>query len=153
VYRSWEYINRSQTHGCGNWERVRAVPFLGIYKWDFRCSAGTVLAMGVLLVLMYSHTRSAPKWMNPSSWCLNPSCWSFVCVPALSVIKNQVLFCSPESPAPGKLRHDVIMLVLAHGVLMFPVQSCIKCLSILDVLLLMLCSHALCALALVVLLL
>ncbi len=56
VYRSWEYINRLQTHECGNWERVRAIPFLGIYKWDFRCSAGAVLAMGVLLVLLYSHT-------------------------------------------------------------------------------------------------
>jgi hypothetical protein len=50
VDRSWEYINRLQTHECGNWERVRAIPFLGIYKCDFRCSAGMVLAMGVLLV-------------------------------------------------------------------------------------------------------
>ncbi len=24
--RSWEYINRSQTRGCGNWGRGRAIP-------------------------------------------------------------------------------------------------------------------------------
>jgi hypothetical protein len=33
------YINRSQIHECGNWDWVRAIPFLGIHKWDFRCSA------------------------------------------------------------------------------------------------------------------
>ncbi len=27
---SWEYIKRSQTHDCGNWDWGRAVPFLGI---------------------------------------------------------------------------------------------------------------------------
>ncbi len=37
--RFWEYINRSQTHECGNWNWGREIPFLGIRKWDFRCSA------------------------------------------------------------------------------------------------------------------
>ncbi len=32
------YINRSQTHECGNWDWGRAIPFLGIHKWYFRCS-------------------------------------------------------------------------------------------------------------------
>ncbi len=36
--RSWEYINRSQTHGCGNGDWGRAIPVLGTHKWDFRCS-------------------------------------------------------------------------------------------------------------------
>jgi hypothetical protein len=36
VDRSWDYINRSQIHKCGNWERGRAVSFLGIYiNWIF----------------------------------------------------------------------------------------------------------------------
>jgi hypothetical protein len=35
----WEYINCSQTHKCGNWVYGRAISFLGIHKWDFRCSA------------------------------------------------------------------------------------------------------------------
>jgi hypothetical protein len=39
VDRSWEYINRSQTHEeCGNWGWGRAIPRKGIHKWDFRCS-------------------------------------------------------------------------------------------------------------------
>jgi hypothetical protein len=29
--RLWEYINRSQTHKCGNWDCRRAIPFLGIF--------------------------------------------------------------------------------------------------------------------------
>ena len=40
VDRTWEYINRSQTHECGNWDCGRAIPFLRIHKWDFRCSVG-----------------------------------------------------------------------------------------------------------------
>jgi hypothetical protein len=38
VDRSWDYINRSQIHECGNWGWGRAIPRKGIHKWDFRCS-------------------------------------------------------------------------------------------------------------------
>ncbi len=38
VDRSWEYINCSQTHECGNWDWDRAIPRKGIHKWDFICS-------------------------------------------------------------------------------------------------------------------
>jgi hypothetical protein len=38
VDRSWEYIICSQTRECGNWDCGHAIPFLGIHKWDFRCS-------------------------------------------------------------------------------------------------------------------
>ncbi len=31
-------INRSQTHEFRNWDWGRAIPFLGIHKWDFRCN-------------------------------------------------------------------------------------------------------------------
>jgi hypothetical protein len=37
---SWEYINRSQTHECGNWDCGRPIPRKGIHKWDFPCSVG-----------------------------------------------------------------------------------------------------------------
>jgi hypothetical protein len=37
--RSWEYINRSQTHECGNWDWGCAIPRRGIHKRDFHCSA------------------------------------------------------------------------------------------------------------------
>ncbi len=39
VDRSWEYINRSQTHECGNWDWGPTIPRKGIHKWDFFCSA------------------------------------------------------------------------------------------------------------------
>jgi hypothetical protein len=32
----WEYINRSQTHKCGNWDRGCVIPFLGIFVSNFR---------------------------------------------------------------------------------------------------------------------
>jgi hypothetical protein len=35
VDRSWDYINRSQTHECGNWGWDRAIPRNGIHKWNF----------------------------------------------------------------------------------------------------------------------
>ncbi len=34
----WEYINRSQIHARINWERGRAVSFLGIYVSNFQYS-------------------------------------------------------------------------------------------------------------------
>ncbi len=34
-------LNRSQIHECGNWERGRAVSFLGIHKSDLICSDKT----------------------------------------------------------------------------------------------------------------
>ncbi len=37
-----EYINRSQTHDCGNWDWDRAIPRKGIHKRDFLCSDGWV---------------------------------------------------------------------------------------------------------------
>ncbi len=42
VDQSWEYINRSQTHECGNWDWGRAIPRKGIHKWNFPCSVGWV---------------------------------------------------------------------------------------------------------------
>ncbi len=38
VDRSREYLNRSQTHECGNWNWGRAIPRKGINKCNFRCS-------------------------------------------------------------------------------------------------------------------
>ncbi len=39
VDRSWNYMNRSQTHECWNWGWGHAIPRKGIYKGEFRCSA------------------------------------------------------------------------------------------------------------------
>jgi hypothetical protein len=34
--RLWDYINRAQTHECGNWDCGRPIPFLGIFVSNFR---------------------------------------------------------------------------------------------------------------------
>ncbi len=35
-------VDRSQTHECRNWDWGRAIPFLGIHKSKFLCSAGSL---------------------------------------------------------------------------------------------------------------
>ncbi len=66
VDRSWDYINHSQTHECGNWDWGRAIPRKGIHKGDFLCSAYPryVKIIYALLLwlwavsLIYVHTSS-----------------------------------------------------------------------------------------------
>ncbi len=52
MVRFWEYINCSQTYECGNLDWGRPIPFLGIHKWDFRCSA---LSQTIHVFGHYSH--------------------------------------------------------------------------------------------------
>ncbi len=40
VDRSWDYINRSQTHECWNWGWGSAIPKKVIHKWNYPCSVG-----------------------------------------------------------------------------------------------------------------
>ncbi len=53
VDRSWEYINRSQTHECGNWGWGRAIPRKGIYKRNCCCSVERTNVLGV--TTMHDH--------------------------------------------------------------------------------------------------
>ncbi len=46
VDRSWEFINCSQTHECGNCDWGRAIPWKGMHKWNFQCSAGGIMNLG-----------------------------------------------------------------------------------------------------------
>ncbi len=64
---SWEYINRSKTHECGNWDRGRAIPRKGIHKWDFPCSApeGDGPAHGVLNSRVQN--KNCEGW---TQWCV-----------------------------------------------------------------------------------
>jgi len=57
VDRSWEYINRSQTHECGNWGWGRAIPRKGIYKRN--CVA--VCTMACLFHLAEAGQKSSIK--------------------------------------------------------------------------------------------
>ncbi len=74
VERTSEYIDRSQTHECGNWDWGPAIPFLGIHKSIFLCSAWTFLS---ILRNLQKQTRRWPretlqsdslKNVNKSSW-------------------------------------------------------------------------------------
>ncbi len=50
VDRSWEYINRPQTHECGNWGWGCAIPRKGIYKRNCRCSAYVLVYVQFFLI-------------------------------------------------------------------------------------------------------
>jgi hypothetical protein len=69
---SWEYINRSEIHECGNWERNRAVSFLGIHKSNLLCSAGS---RGEPLVLIFFISKKALKTVKEAyvfTWKITP---------------------------------------------------------------------------------
>jgi hypothetical protein len=70
VNRSWEYINRSHTHECGNRDWGRAIRFLGIHKWDFLFS--------VHWARSNPHwARSRPHWAisHPPLSCISSTTW------------------------------------------------------------------------------
>jgi hypothetical protein len=50
--RSWKYIDRSQTHECENWDWGWAIPFLGIHKSKFLCSAFEPFSSMRILILV-----------------------------------------------------------------------------------------------------
>ncbi len=54
---SWEYINGSRTHECGNCGWGRAIPRKGIYKRNCRCSA-------LSLNLLTLHMAGCLPWFN-----------------------------------------------------------------------------------------
>ena len=52
---SWEYINRSKTHECGNWGWGRAIPRKGIYKRNCRCSVACDRIVWIIYWLTWRH--------------------------------------------------------------------------------------------------
>ncbi len=119
VDRSWDYINRSQTHECGNWGWGRAIPKKGIDKWDFRCSAvsfidtfspasttpATLLSPGVTDTgkLTVCDWKSLPSSVMPSS--LSPVLLTAVnnnkssLAPSIFSIESEIR--DPRHPASG----------------------------------------------------
>jgi hypothetical protein len=76
VDRSWEYVNRSQTHECGNLYWGRAIPRKGIHKWDFPRSAyhrvlHRVLALLANLLCEQSIVRVRKNLVNCRGECLH----------------------------------------------------------------------------------
>ncbi len=78
VDRSWDYINRSQTHECGNWGWGRAILRKGIHKWDFHCGAWKLTWKGWT-------DGSGQPWWQSWSWGGN---------------HHRMVWDSPWTPAP-----------------------------------------------------
>ncbi len=55
VDRSWECINRSHTHECGNWDWGRAIPRKGI-----QCSVAQPVARRLAVRISARHPRGGP---------------------------------------------------------------------------------------------
>ncbi len=62
-----KYVVRSQTHECGNWDWGRTIPFLGIHKWDFRCSAKVATEGQHALVPVSGNNNRARTRQVPST--------------------------------------------------------------------------------------
>ncbi len=63
VAPSWEYIIRSQTHECGNWDWGPDIPFLGIFASNFRlffCSVRCDIALQPMWRYCHCCSASAP---------------------------------------------------------------------------------------------
>jgi hypothetical protein len=57
-----KHINRSQTHGCGNWDWGCTIPFLGIHKWNLR-AVNVQLEEDVILHFLHICQND---WLPPS---------------------------------------------------------------------------------------
>ncbi len=90
VDQSWEYINRPQTHECGNWYWDRAIPRKGIHKWDFHCSVsnGTVPSKisecPVPVELLHPGQRALPVELQLS--------WDHLTAPVLPSVRKTWCF-------------------------------------------------------------
>ncbi len=60
VDRSWEDINRSQTHEYWNWDQGRAIPKKGIHNWVFRCSVKSIFIQ--LVLYLNIRCNSCRRW-------------------------------------------------------------------------------------------
>ncbi len=59
-----EYVNRSQTHECGNWDWGHAIPRKGTHKWDFPGSVGGVVRYNSPAAQRFSTAASREMFNN-----------------------------------------------------------------------------------------
>ncbi len=58
--RTWEYVDRSQTPECENWDCGRAIPFLGKHQYKFLYSAIHIRIIKKMVVLPVYQCRLKP---------------------------------------------------------------------------------------------
>ncbi len=94
---SWEYINGSQTHECGDLDWGRAIPRKGIQKWNFPCSVLEQTTFASfhhkkrmvpcpLLLLWWGRRQSGQTSSLQPLWCISSSiadelehtCWRWL---------------------------------------------------------------------------
>ncbi len=82
VDHSWDYINRSQTHECENWDLGRTIPRKGIHKWDFPCSS--IFAIPARFMSMFFRVPSVPSYAHLSR-------------PTSILLRSRAILCYPVS--------------------------------------------------------
>jgi hypothetical protein len=89
VDRRWEYINRSQTHECGNWGWGHAIPRKGIHKRNCRCNANSLA----------HHWKTHLPDATSTIWLLytrvqyqKGTAWRELCMPRLRLSTGQLAF-------------------------------------------------------------
>ncbi len=104
--RSWEYINRSQTHECGNWYWGRAIPRKGIHKLEFPCSVAASLCSSKTVSTIMA--TSPCECMCSAFAVYHLSCWYFftfvawllkLCLSCHSATETLLLFSNQLTPS------------------------------------------------------
>ncbi len=97
-----QYINRSQTHECGNWDGGRGIPRKGIHKWDFLAVPSYIspLPFFPLFPLLSSRFPTLP-WV-PSLYLRTAS---FSPLPTLHIFLSPFSFLSSLSFFPNTTLH------------------------------------------------
>ncbi len=92
VDRSWEYINRSHTHECGNWDWGHAIPRKGTHKNGIFVAVQTV-------VRAHSYWRMSEVNLTTTS-CTNSlqlRSWLFIIDPLESRIRKRLVLFGLQS--------------------------------------------------------
>ncbi len=105
VDRFWEYINRPQTHECGNGDWGRTIPFLWIHKWNFGCS---VLISLNPLILSFPFLLHAAR-IRPASL---SSFLAAILVFRLLILCSSILYYHTKHSAPILLLSCSFPLIL-----------------------------------------
>ncbi len=101
------YINRAQTHECGNWDCGRAIPRKGIHKWDFPFS---IIGSPFLSSLPFYSSASSSTWKSWNTYlffslvaacpCLRSLVLPFLTSLFLSSFRPCMVACTEKSAPP-----------------------------------------------------
>ncbi len=120
---SWEYINRSKTHECGNWGWGRAIPRKGIYKRNCRCSALVIndfatdpfwIPLYIMKIWFSFFYQCKDKYIN---WEDTGDCRSALGI--VLIVYQSISYCSYDITFPA-MRHVNLFIFNAPHTWFFP---------------------------------